>query len=320
MSTILNRFLVSSVIRGSELSQSHGGLYLVDFSDASVRLCLDWANTEIDVDGRGGDRGLRGIAIAADGIWVASSCALLHFDRRFNLRDSFANPYLKHCHEIALAGDHIHVVSTGFDALLRFSRTVGRFDMGYHLHRRDGGIAIARFDPGGPHGPAAMNAFHLNSVTGSCEDLHFSGLRAQALFRINGPKVSIAAKLPLGTHNAQPFGDGVIFNDTASDRLCVQGPGVDVEIDARFELRAQTMKQKIDPRMARAHFARGLLPINNRVAVGGVSPSALCLYDLRNGKVLERIRISDDIRNAVHGIAAWPQSLGNRQKPSRELR
>jgi len=306
MTAALSALLVSSVIRGTELSDSHGGLYLVNFRNNSADLVLDWACPDIDVEGRGGDRGLRGIAVDDIGIWVVSSCALLHFDSSFNLVNTFKNGYLKHCHEISMAGDHIHIVSTLFDALLRFDRVAERFDRGYHLYRRDGGIAMAVFDPQRPDGPAAANEFHLNSVTSLGGVLHFSGLRTPALFRIAGLKLSIATPLPLGTHNAQPFSEGVIFNDTAADRLCVRRREHGVEIDVRFELLAGASDQRVDPRLARPFFARGLLPIDDRWVVGGVSPSALCLYDLHTGRVEQRVQLSNDVRNAIHGIAAWP--------------
>jgi len=313
MTVARNSFLVSSVIRGTDLSESHGGLYLVNFQDSSSEICLDWASPGIDVDGRGGDRGLRGIAVDDDGIWVASSCALLRFDSSFTLLNSFTNRYLKHCHEISLAGGNIYIVSTGFDALLQFNCVAESFDVGYHLYRRDGGIGIAAFDPQIADGPARVNEFHLNSVTSLDTNLYFAGLRTPALFRISGSKLSIMASLPFGTHNAQPFGNGVIFNDTVADRVSARGGDSVIDIDVPFDLQVLAPIKHTDPRLARPFFARGLLPIDENWVVGGVSPSTLCLYDLQTGKVEQRVQLSTDVRNAIHGIAAWP---GNRRPNS----
>lgn len=306
MSAIKQTFLVSSVIRGAEHNQTHGGLYIVDFRDGTARLCLDWADTTIDIAGRGGDRGLRGLAVTHEGIWVAASAAILLLDRNFNVRGRFESPYLRHAHEIALDENSLFVVSTGFDAILRFDRASRSFDLGYHLYHRDGGIAVAQFDPVGSDGPRPVNDFHLNNVCRRPEGLYFSGLRAPALFRVCGMKLSIVARLPIGTHNAQPFQGGVIFNDTASNRLTFDYPGGSLSIDVCFDFPVRVSTALTHSPIARPYFARGLLPLNATQAVGGVSPSTLCLYDLPNRTVTQRVRLSDDIHNAIHGIAAWP--------------
>ncbi|MBL8266996.1 MAG: hypothetical protein JNL55_11475, partial [Steroidobacter sp.] len=52
----MNRFpllLASSVVRGSRLGQSHGGLFLIDMALGKVEQKLDWNSTDIDVSGRG---------------------------------------------------------------------------------------------------------------------------------------------------------------------------------------------------------------------------------------------------------------------------
>ena len=58
----LTILVATSVVRGSRQGESHGGVYLVDFdADRAVQV-LDWNTMDIDWQGRGWDRGLRGIA------------------------------------------------------------------------------------------------------------------------------------------------------------------------------------------------------------------------------------------------------------------
>ena len=56
--------VASSVVRGSHQGESHGGVFLVDLVNQRVEQKLDWNTVSIDWQGRGADRGLRGIALS----------------------------------------------------------------------------------------------------------------------------------------------------------------------------------------------------------------------------------------------------------------
>ena len=113
--------VATSVVRGSEQGQSHGGVFIVDPGSQSVHQVLDWNTADIDWSGRGWDRGLRGIAFHNDEIYIAASDELFVFDQRFRIVRSFRNRYLKHCHEIAIHRGTLYLTSTGFDSILAFS-------------------------------------------------------------------------------------------------------------------------------------------------------------------------------------------------------
>jgi hypothetical protein len=111
----LPKLIATSVVRGSQQGESHGGIYTVDFERQSSELHVDWNTSDIDFEGRGADRGLRGIAIDSDDIYVAASDELFCYDRNFQIRNSFKNRYLKHCHEIIRKGRHLFLTSTGLE-------------------------------------------------------------------------------------------------------------------------------------------------------------------------------------------------------------
>jgi hypothetical protein len=69
--------VLSSVIRSAHQGESHGGVYLVDMASGQVEQVLDWNRAEIDWEGRGGDRGLRGIAFHGDRLFLAASDEIL---------------------------------------------------------------------------------------------------------------------------------------------------------------------------------------------------------------------------------------------------
>ncbi|HIL82218.1 MAG TPA: hypothetical protein EYG52_01730, partial [Pseudomonadales bacterium] len=116
----LPKIIVTSVVRGTQQGESHGGIFAVDFESHTADQLVDWNTGDIDFAGRGADRGLRGIAFDGDDIYVAASDELYRYNRDFEIQDSWRNPYLKHCHEIALKDRKIFLTSTGFDSLLVF--------------------------------------------------------------------------------------------------------------------------------------------------------------------------------------------------------
>lgn len=92
------------------------------FTDVVGDDLRDRITSEIDFEGRGADRGLRGIACNDDDIFIAASDELLCYDGGFTIKSSYRNRYLKHCHEIARKNRHIFMTSTGFDSLLVFDQ------------------------------------------------------------------------------------------------------------------------------------------------------------------------------------------------------
>jgi hypothetical protein len=142
------------VIRGSHLGESHGGLYLVDLERGSAELKLDWNTTNIDIAGRGGDRGLRGIAYDGEHILVAANAELLILDRNFTVLESYGNPYLQHCHEISVAAGRVLLTSTGFDSVLMFDLRTRRFTGAWQLAARDNTLELRPFVPSLEPGPA----------------------------------------------------------------------------------------------------------------------------------------------------------------------
>ena len=302
----LPRVLASSVVRGAHLGESHGGLYLVDLRTGSTESKLDWNRTDIDFEGRGGDRGLRGVGFHGERILVASNAELLVLDRSFRLLESHRHRYLAHCHEISVSRGRVFLTSTGFDSLLVFDMEAGRFVEGWHLSSAGQDLQLRKFDPDGA-GPEESNRFHLNSVTARETDVYFSGLYTPGLLRSDGNGLTLCMHLPQGTHNAQPLEDGVVYNDTASDRLCYETLHVRMAAPVPSYARNDILNiERYTSALARPGFARGLCALAPGLIAAGSSPSTLTIYDLRSRRRLNQVNLSMDVRNAIHGLAPWP--------------
>jgi hypothetical protein len=301
--------LASSVIRGSRLGESHGGLYLVDLDRGTAELKLDWNTTAIDIGGRGGDRGLRGIAFHGERILVAANAELLILDRDFRVLESLRNSYLRHCHEVSVSGDLVFLTATGFDSLLTLNLTTGRFVDGWHLGLVGQALVLNHFDPETSAGPAAGHHFHLNSVHASAAGIWFSGLNTPGLLHTDGKGLSLAAGLPRGTHNAQLWNGGLLYNDTEADRVCYLRDGNKREMAVPdFDAQKIVNLERFVSAVARPRFARGLCAVADGLVAGGSSPSTLSVYDVRAGSRLIQQNLSMDVRNAIHGLAVWPYS------------
>lgn len=306
----MTRLLATSVVRGSHQGESHGGVYLIDLRERTVDQPVDWNRSDIDWSGRGWDRGLRGIAFDGETVYIAASDELFAYTPRFRRIGSWRNRYLRHCHEICVYERNLFLTSTGFDSVLSFDLDRHRFHWGLHVTSEDDRFGAATFDPGSEQGPLPLNKLHLNNVFCSSAGMYISGLNTGGMLHFNGRAVHMAVQLPPGTHNARPFRDGVLFNDTQANALRYAGRG-EGEEDRAFRV-PEYPEEQLEHReadqsgIARPGFARGLCVLADHVVAGGSSPSTVSVYDLRANRRVLSVNLTMDVRNAIHGLEVWP--------------
>ncbi|MBP6105672.1 MAG: hypothetical protein V9E93_06835 [Steroidobacteraceae bacterium] len=304
------KLVTTSVVRGSHQGESHGGVYLLDLESQAVSQKLDWNTAAIDWQGRGWDRGLRGIAFDGDVVYVAASDELFAYRPDFSLIGSWRNAYLRHCHEIAVHERRLYLTSTAFDTVLGFDLDAHEFSWALHLAVHQFQFKGNVFDPRLADGPLPLNKLHLNNVHSTQGGLYVTGLKTGGMLLYNGERVQMSVELPPGTHNAQPFRDGVLFNDTEADALRYTGRGEGREDRAlkvpRYPADALRNLDLDQSKVARPGFARGLCVISDTVVAGGSSPSTISVYDLKANTRLLSVNLTMDVRNAIHGLAVWP--------------
>ncbi|MDB2544617.1 hypothetical protein N9X63_06050 [Woeseiaceae bacterium] len=309
MAIKLPKLIATSVVRGSAQGESHGGIYTVDFATKKGEQHVDWNTSEIDFEGRGADRGLRGIAFDGDNIYIAASDEIFCYDKNFNLIVSFKNRYLKHAHEICKMDRRLFISSTGFDSLLAFNLDTKKFDWGFHLRKEYDQWTGGAFDPQRNIGPREVNDFHINMVDVNNSGIYLSGLRTDSLLYLTpNNSIETVCSLPSGTHNPRLWNNGVLFNDTASD--CVRFVPKEGEEQTYKIISYKESDIEFagidDSKIARQSFARGLCTIDERFIAVGSSPSTISLFDLSNDQQVGSVNLSMDIRNAIHGLEVWP--------------
>jgi len=292
----MTRLITTSVVRGSEHGDSHGSVCLVDLAEQRTAQVLDWNTVDIDWRGRGGDRGLRGIAFYRQTVFIAASTELLAFDAKMRLTGRWSNPYLKHCHEISVHRDQVFLASAGYDSILAFDIKKQSFHWALHVENDGYRLLGKQFDPGGDEGPLQLNKLHINSITTNEDGMYIGGLRTGGLLHFNGKSINMSASLPEGTHNAQPFEDGVLFNDTEAN--VVRFASQDYTRDCAFNV----------PVNSHSPFGRGLCIVKDRIVAAGSSPATVALHDLDSGETALTVTLSTDVRNTIHGLEVWPFS------------
>jgi hypothetical protein len=309
MTIRLPKLIATSVIRGSEQGESHGGIYTVDFDKQSGDMHVDWNTSDIDFEGRGADRGLRGITFDGDDIYVAASDELFCYDRDFKIKKSFKNRYLKHCHEIVRKDRRLFLTSTGFDSILSFNLDTRTYDWGFRLTKAYDRWDGYNFDPRTGAGPAAVNDFHINMVHVGDSGIYLSGLHTQACLHLDKDwAVTEYCSLPQGVHNARPWQGGILFNDTKNDAVRhVSRNGQQQAFRIRTYADDDIMFSGVDDtKIARQGFGRGLCVIDDRLIAAGSSPSTITIYDIQTQQPVGSVNLSMDIRNAIHGLEVWP--------------
>ena len=155
-----------------------------------------------------------------------------------------------------------------------------------------------------------LNKLHINNVHCTKGGMYLSGLRTGGMLLFNGREVQMSAELPAGSHNARPFRDGVLFNDTEANALRYAGRGEGREDRAlpvpRYDPATLLNKDLDESRMARQGFARGLCVLSDTVVAGGSSPSTISIYDLPGNRRVASVNLTLDVRNAIHGLEIWP--------------
>ena len=303
----MTTLIATSVVRGSQQGESHGGVFLIDLEQRAVVQTVDWNTTDIDWQGRGWDRGLRGIAFDDEQVYIAASDELFVYTPQFEPVASYRSKYLRHCHEIHRYKRRLYLTSTGFDSILGFDLDNHRFSWGLNIHKTGSDVRAAPFNPGDQDGPSPRNQLHLNSVYCSSNGMFISGLRTEGLLRFSGKRIETVLALPHGIHNVQLFRDGVVFNDTASDLVRYASPDNQCAFAIpRYDPDQLTHTELDDSRTARQAFGRGLCMIDEALIAAGSSPSTITLHDIDRVKTTLRVTLSHDIRNAIHGLEVWP--------------
>ena len=328
----LPTIICTSVIRSTQQGDSHGGVYLVDLETERINQVIDWDDPSINWEGRGADRGLRGIAFYKEQVIFAASDEIFFCDQNLKTIKSFKNTYLRHCHEIDVVDDKLYLSSTGFDSILVFDLKTEEFIKGYVYRTRKAGILWNRitsylsrvllkgsfqkaqkitytYDPREEGGPHLEDTSHINNVFVQKGKIYFSGTALENLvaFDEKTNKLHYIQQVEKGTHNVSLVDGKMIYNNTANDKITSKDlqSGAITNWDIKKYSLEEMLNTNIPKDYARQGFARGIC-FQDDYIIGGTSPSTITVYSISEKKIVKSINITMDIRNSVHGLEIYP--------------
>jgi len=297
----------TTILRGSQPGESHGGVYLLDLDNQRAAHVLDWKRPVIDWSGHGGGRGLRGMAFAGEEVYLAGADELFQLQPDFDLVAVHKSPYLGQAQAVACYEGRIYVVSSAYDAILALDLESRQFRWGLQLVDDEGGLRGMPFDPAGALGPSPANHLGLNSIHCDPRGLFIAGSRSGGLLHFDGQRILRLVTLPEGVHDARPWRDGVLFNDTeaaAARFLTSESNRVfEVPLYPEGELEPGSYEDRF---LARQGFGRGLCVLDESRFACGSSPLTVSVHDLDAMKTILRINLSTDVRQVFHTLALWP--------------
>ncbi len=305
--------IATSVQRGNHPGESHGGVYLINLESSRILKPVDWNAMDTGRQGGGSERGLGGIACHGDRIYITGNDELVAFDPAFNAVASFRNAYLEDCQDICIFERHLFLTSAGYDAILGFNLETETFDWALRIVTDGRVFGARRFDPNGDDGPLLINKLGLGNVHCDQGGMYVSGRRTGALLRFSGERVGVMATLPQGAHDARPYRDGILFNDTNAGAVRFESPDSRMAFPVpRSPPRQGTAVNSENAHSAKPALGRGLCVISDGEIAAGSSPATISIYDLDTGQPVTVVNLSLDLRQAIHGIEVWPHPWPDR--------
>ena len=295
----------TTVVRAAKPGDIHGGFYVIDVDKEEELHYMEY-NEEFDNENeRGGERGLRGMAILDDRIIVANSTGFLELDKNtYEVKRSHKNESaLRSIHEICFFEDCIWATSTSYDS-------IARLDLDFNLNgfwevagesMKDHKVlnSLKEIDPS--KAPVEDN-YHINSIGSHSGRLVFSGL-ITCLYDLEsmnviGPMPIMPSGAKSFVHNFYEYDDMLLANLTSWSCLGIS------ENNNHFRfVKIPRMKKAIYhlDDIATNNWNRGLARSENTIFIGS-SPARILVYNMKTNTFDKEIKLSDDIRHCVHGL------------------
>ena len=295
------RVLASTVHRVANDRQTHGFLVEIDWSTKRVLRLIEAPPifSHLSPRNRGGRRGLRGITLFNDLIWVASCDSLLGLTRRtLELDRVISHPWMAHVHEIVADTDGIWVTSTGGNGVFK----VGVDQRALEAHWLNGEPA----EDLRVHLDRARDLFHVNTVF-EREGLLFAySMVTGQVFCVRAAEdrreLVPFAQLEPGCHNVVLTEHGWFRNESAQ---CMVRIG-----DRSLEM----PRRGVAGEFTQPGWLRGMAPTPSGRFLVGSSPASLYEIDPVKMEIVDAMSLSDDVCWTIHGI--YVDDAANMQPPA----
>lgn len=279
------RVLASTVHRVANDRQTHGFLVEIDWTRKLVLRLLEAPPifSHLSPRNRGGRRGLRGITLFEDLIWVASCDSLLGLNRvTLELDRVISHPWMAHVHEIVADRDGIWVTSTGGNGVFK----VDREQRALEAYWLDG----VPSDDLRVHLDRTRDVFHINTVFQRDGEVFVYSMVTGQVFRRDEGGLVPFTQLEPGCHNVVLTEHGWFRNESATSTVRIGGQSL------------QMPREGPTGEFTHPGWLRGMAGLPSGHVLVGSSPATLYEVDLEKMEIVDAMSLSDDVCWTVHGL------------------
>lgn len=306
---MLPTILASSVIRSTHRGDSHGGIYRIDLKTQKVTQMLDWNNPNINWEGRGGDRGVRGMAFWGNILYAVAGNELFAFclkGDQLELVASYTHPNLLLTHEAWRHRDKLYICAGGTDSILVFD-LVGKEWTHSYYHSKDS-MGIKCFHPLYGIHKSDGGYMHLDSVYANDDYMWYSGAYTDGLWQYNlntGQTIKIQLQIP-DTHNARPYKGGYLYNLSRLSQTVFEEGGVVQHVWNTPKYRTDKLTNTHLPQdHAVQGYTRGMVTYNGNIITGSSPATVNVFSDQCDGKPFRSVKLTNDLRNSICGMVLY---------------
>ena len=299
------KIICTTVIRAASQGDVHGGLYVIDMDSEEILHHAPYSEDFVNDNERGGERGLRGIAVLDDRIIVADSSGLMELDRdNFKITNRIQDDNIfKSIHEICFFDKDLWITSTAYDKIVAMD-----FDFKlqgiWEVIGEDGEDRkiLTDLKPSNPRPPKIEDKYHINSISSNNGRVVFSGLITHLY---SAESMNTIAPMPvIGNeksfqHNFYEYEDLFLVNLTTFGYVGIlkkDSPKVKyVSIP-----KPKRVKYSAD-QIAASNWNRGLARKDNYIIIG-TSPARILLYNMSTNQIEKEIQLEEDVRHCIHGL------------------
>lgn len=303
------KIICTTVVRAAQQGQTHGGLYVIDVESGEIIYHKPLGSDFVNYNERGGERGLRGIAVLDDRIIVAGATGLMELDRdTYEVVKKVENPEaFQSIHEICVHNNSVWVTSTGRNCIVKTDldfniEKIWEYEAEYFddyqriLSSKEVTCEEVVCNSTSSCMYKKTDENHINSISSFNGRVVFSAALSD-LYEVETLEVVSPRTCGGFTHNFYEYPDMIISNKTTLRHIKILKDGEEILMPVP---ESRTEAKSID-KIAENNWNRGLARKDDLLFIGS-SPARILVFNLESLRYEKEIKLETDIRHCIHGL------------------
>ncbi len=314
------RVVCTTIIRGATSFEFSGRIIEIELPSGEIVMSMNLPNKGFILGPRGGSRGGRGVYLFDDKIYVAIYDRILVYDLEWSLLSEIHHPHVVGHHEIWVDAQGIWCCSTMIDAVMKLDfagnasfewwASEDEAFVSWTKSKRilwDRSIDYTTYVPPSFDELHPDKQFHINTVCCVEGKVYAYDSNYQALFVV-WPRFEPIVRNPVWdhAHNVYPRGRDILVNVSALKTFEIWRMPSRLE---RFWRKKPYLMRRVvvvpgegqSTQFSKSGWVRGRIDLGPNEFIVGCNPASL--HYIRDGQVMRIWEISDDINEAIHGLA-----------------